>query len=84
MPDPVVKVFDVRTYKELNSISFEPGPAFVLPSVINQSGLVVASAQGTFMTVDIERAWEASFHQVRRADAPPPLSQSLTRPSAPG
>lgn len=72
MPDPMVKIFDVRTFKELTSISFEPGPAFVLPSVIHQGGLVVASAQGTFMTLDVDRAWEASFHQVRLSVSPLP------------
>lgn len=77
MPDPMVKIFDVRMFKELTSISFEPGPAFVLPSVIHQGGLVVASAQGTFMTLDVDRAWEASFHQVRLSVSPLGLPPSL-------
>ncbi|CED82537.1 pab-dependent poly-specific ribonuclease subunit pan2 [Phaffia rhodozyma] len=64
LPDPMVKVFDVRTFKPLPAISFETGPAFVLPDLKKQDSMIVVSVQGSFMAVEIGKPWEARFHQL--------------------
>jgi hypothetical protein len=60
----MVKIYDVRTFKPLPSVTFAAGPAFVLAHPKNPSSLVVASSQGMFQTTDLNKPGEASFHQV--------------------
>ena len=79
LPDPMVNIYDVRTFRPLPPVSFAPGPAFVLTHPKNPSSLVVASAQGMFQTTDINKPGEAGFHQVGLSSSTPVRSEVWVR-----
>lgn len=52
-PDPLVKVYDLRTMRPLPPIPFQDGPAFIDILPKHSSSLVVTSAQGLVNVVDV-------------------------------
>ncbi|WRT65143.1 uncharacterized protein IL334_002085 [Kwoniella shivajii] len=53
MPDPLVKIYDVRTLRPLPPISFPAGPAFALLHPTDSSKMVISSQQGMLQSVDM-------------------------------
>ncbi|KIK13823.1 hypothetical protein PISMIDRAFT_17728 [Pisolithus microcarpus 441] len=64
-PDPLVKVYDLRSMRPLPPIPFSEGPSFINLLPKHSSSLVVTSAQGLVNVVDVSDATNASgFYQV--------------------
>ncbi|WVQ97692.1 PAB-dependent poly(A)-specific ribonuclease subunit PAN2 [Kwoniella sp. CBS 9459] len=53
LPDPLIRLYDVRTLRPLPPISFTAGPAFVLLHPTDSSKIVISSQQGMLQVVDI-------------------------------
>ena len=53
LPDPLVRLYDVRTLRALPPISFPAGPAFCLLHPTDPSRLVISSQQGMLQLVDL-------------------------------
>lgn len=64
-PDPLVKVYDLRTMRALPPIPFPSGPAFIHVLPKRTSSLVVTSLQGLVNVVDAsDPGAPGEFHQV--------------------
>ena len=64
-PDPLVKVYDIRTMTPLPPIAFSAGPAFIHAIPTRTSSLVVVSNQGLINVVDASNSASNEFYQVR-------------------
>lgn len=53
LPDPLVRVYDVRTLRALPPVSFPSGPAFALLDPRDSSRVLIASSQGVLQIVDM-------------------------------
>ncbi|WVQ83826.1 PAB-dependent poly(A)-specific ribonuclease subunit PAN2 [Cryptococcus sp. DSM 104549] len=53
MPDPLVRLYDVRTLRALPPISFPAGPAFALLHPTSSSHVLVSSQTGMLETIDM-------------------------------
>lgn len=63
LPDPLVRLYDIRTLRALPPVSFPPTPAFCILNP-NSSELVVTSQSGTMQTIDINRTGPGGYHQL--------------------
>ncbi|KAI6007843.1 ubiquitin carboxyl-terminal hydrolase-domain-containing protein [Pisolithus marmoratus] len=64
-PDPLVKVYDLRSMRPLTPIPFSEGPSFINLVPKHSSRLVVTSAQGLVNVVDVSDATNANgFYQL--------------------
>lgn len=63
-PDPLVKVYDIRTMTPLPPIAFSAGPAFIHAIPTRASSLVVVSNQGLINVVDASNSASNEFYQV--------------------
>ncbi|WWD08075.1 hypothetical protein V865_006185 [Kwoniella europaea PYCC6329] len=63
LPDPLVKIYDIRTLRPLPPISFPAGPAFALLHPTDPSKLVISSQQGMLQTVDMSTGSTGSMFQ---------------------
>lgn len=67
-PDPLVKVYDIRTMRPLQPIAFSSGPAFIQLLPKRTSSIAVASNQGLINIVDVSNPSSSSeFYQVGHA-----------------
>ncbi|KAH7927078.1 PAB-dependent poly(A)-specific ribonuclease subunit PAN2 [Leucogyrophana mollusca] len=67
-PDPLVKVYDLRTMRPLPPVPFSDGPSFINILPKHSSSLVVTSAQGLVNVVDVSDYSKASgFYQLETA-----------------
>lgn len=65
IPDPLVKVYDIRTMKPLPPVPFPAGPAFINVLPRRSSTIVVTSNQGLINIVDTSNPTNATeFYQV--------------------
>ncbi len=64
-PDPLVKIYDLRTLKALPPIPFSTGPAFITRFPNRPSTLAITSNQGLVQIVDSSNPASNEFHQVR-------------------
>lgn len=64
LPDPMVKLYDVRTLRALPPISFAAGPAFACLHPRDSSKVIVASAQGVLQVIDMSQGASTEFQQV--------------------
>jgi len=65
-PDPLVKVYDIRTMRGLPPIPFPSGPSFISVVPKRSCSVVVASLQGLINIVDASNPTASGeFHQVR-------------------
>jgi PAB-dependent poly(A)-specific ribonuclease subunit 2 len=65
-PDPLVKVYDLRTMRPLPPIPFSAVPAFIHVLPKRSSSLAVVSNHGLINIVDVSNPSAASeFYQVR-------------------
>lgn len=65
IPDPLVKVYDIRTMKPLPPVPFPAGPAFINVLPKRSSTIVVTSNQGLINIVDTSNPTNATeFYQV--------------------
>lgn len=73
VPEPIVKVHDLRTMRALVPIPFSAtgGPALLAVHPKRSSTVIVAAPSGQFQIVDVGNLGEATFHQV-------PVSSYLT------
>lgn len=60
LPDPLVRLYDIRTLRALPPVSFPSGPAFVRLHPSESSKLVIASQQGVLQTYDTSIGADAS------------------------
>ncbi|WVQ76650.1 PAB-dependent poly(A)-specific ribonuclease subunit PAN2 [Cryptococcus sp. DSM 104548] len=63
LPDPLIRLYDVRALRPLPPISFPSGPAFVLLHPTSSSHLVAASQQGMLQTIDMSLGPSATVFQ---------------------
>lgn len=64
-PDPLVKVYDLRTMRPLPPVPFSAGPAFINALPKSSSTVAVTSNQGLINIVDVSNPNTASeFYQV--------------------
>ncbi|KAF8628478.1 hypothetical protein AX15_003989 [Amanita polypyramis BW_CC] len=64
-PDPLVKIYDMRTMRPLQPIPFSSGPTFIQLLPKRSSSVVVASNQGLINIVDASNPSSSSeFHQL--------------------
>lgn len=65
IPDPLVKMYDIRTMKPLPPVPFPAGPAFINVLPKRSSTIVVTSNQGLINIVDTSNPTNAAeFYQV--------------------
>lgn len=65
VPDPLVKVYDLRSMKPLSPVPFPAGPAFIDLMPKRSSSLVITSNQGLVNIVDSSNPSSANeFYQV--------------------
>lgn len=65
-PDPLVKIYDVRTMRALQPIPFSEGPAYINLLPRRSSSLIITSNQGLVNIVDVMNPNNGSeFYQVR-------------------
>jgi PAB-dependent poly(A)-specific ribonuclease subunit 2 len=64
VPDPLVKVYDVRSLRPLAPISFPAGPAFAKFHPRNSSTILAASMLGQFQVTDVANPGAFQYHQV--------------------
>ena len=63
-PDPLVKIYDLRTMRSLSPIAFSSGPAFIHVLPKRASTIVIVSNQGLVNIVDVVNPAAASeFYQ---------------------
>ncbi|KAK8846644.1 PAB-dependent poly(A)-specific ribonuclease subunit PAN2 [Kwoniella newhampshirensis] len=53
LPDPLVRIYDVRTLRPLPPVSFPAGPAFALLHPSDTSKLILSSQQGMLQMIDM-------------------------------
>ncbi|KAL0243535.1 PAB-dependent poly(A)-specific ribonuclease subunit PAN2 [Cryptococcus tetragattii IND107] len=63
LPDPLIRLYDVRALRPLPPISFPSGPAFALLHPSSSSHIVVSSQQGMLQTIDMSLGPSASVFQ---------------------
>ena len=64
-PDPLVKVYDLRTMRPLPPVPFSAGPAFIHALPNQSSGIVIISNQGLVNIVDVSNISALNeFYQV--------------------
>ncbi|OBZ75634.1 PAB-dependent poly(A)-specific ribonuclease subunit PAN2 [Grifola frondosa] len=63
-PDPLVKVYDLRTFKALPPIPFPAGPAFITRIPSHASTIAITSSQGLVQTIDSAYAGTNEFYQL--------------------
>jgi hypothetical protein len=65
IPDPLVKIYDLRSMKPLSPVPFPAGPAFINILPMRSSSLVITSNQGLVNIVDTSNPTSANeFYQV--------------------
>ncbi|GAA96870.1 uncharacterized protein L969DRAFT_87898 [Mixia osmundae IAM 14324] len=64
VPDPLVKVFDVRMLRPLVPVPFPAGPAFIKPHPRLSTTIAVSSLNGSFQIVDTLQQGTVQFHQL--------------------
>ena len=65
IPDPLVKIYDLRSMKPLPPVPFPAGPAFINLLPMRSSSLVITSNQGLVNIVDTSNPTSANeFYQV--------------------
>ena len=64
LPDPLVRLFDVRTLRALPPISFPSGSAFALLHRTDPSRLFISSQQGILQAVDMAAGSSSNFQQL--------------------
>ena len=65
IPDPLVKVYDMRVMRPLPPVPFPAGPAFINSLPRRSSSIVVTSNQGLVNIVDTSNPTNATeFYQV--------------------
>ncbi|ORY23812.1 ubiquitin carboxyl-terminal hydrolase-domain-containing protein [Naematelia encephala] len=64
MPDPMVKLYDVRTLRALPPISFAAGPAFCLVHPTDPSKLLISSQTGMLQVVDMADSGASTLQQL--------------------
>ncbi|TFK86247.1 hypothetical protein K466DRAFT_493169 [Polyporus arcularius HHB13444] len=77
-PDPLVKIYDLRTLKALPPIPFSTGPAFITRFPNRPSTLAITSNQGLVQIVDSSNPASNEFHQL---DAPSFISSVAASPT---
>ena len=60
LPDPLVRLYDIRTLRPLPPVSFPAGPAFVRLHPSDSAKMVIASQQGLLQTYDMSQSSDAS------------------------
>ncbi|KAF8201644.1 ubiquitin carboxyl-terminal hydrolase-domain-containing protein [Pholiota molesta] len=78
-PDPLVKVYDLRTMRPMPPIPFSAGPAFIHTIPNRTSSLVVISNQGLINVVDASNSASNEFYQL---DVPTYVTSSAISPNA--
>jgi hypothetical protein len=64
-PDPLVKVYDLRTMRPLPPVAFSAGPAYINVLPRRPSSIAIISNQGLVNIVDVSNATSVSeFYQV--------------------
>nr|ODO00889.1 PAB-dependent poly(A)-specific ribonuclease subunit PAN2 [Cryptococcus depauperatus CBS 7855] len=63
LPDPLIRLYDVRALRPLPPISFPSGPAFVLLHPSSSSHIVVSSQQGMLQNIDMSLGPSATVFQ---------------------
>jgi hypothetical protein len=63
-PDPLVKVYDLRTMRPLPPLPFSDGPAFINSLPRKDSSIVIVSNQGLINIADISNPNASEFYQV--------------------
>ncbi|CAL1703566.1 unnamed protein product [Somion occarium] len=66
-PDPLVKVYDIRTMRALPPVPFSNGPAFINRIPTRSSTIVVTSNEGLINVVDVTNPTDSEFHQLASA-----------------
>lgn len=79
-PDPLVKVYDLRTMKALPPIPFSTGPAFIQTLSTRNSCLVVVSNQGLINIVDVSDP--SAFSEFYQLDVPSYVTSTSVSPTA--
>jgi len=65
VPDPLVKVFDLRTMRSLPPVPFSANPAFVSVMPKKPSTIAITSSQGLINIVDVaDLSSPHAFYQV--------------------
>jgi hypothetical protein len=62
-PDPLVKVYDLRTMRPLPPLPFSDGPSFISTLPKKDSSVVVVSNQGLINIVDVSNPSANEFYQ---------------------
>ncbi|KAG6850532.1 hypothetical protein H0H93_012148 [Arthromyces matolae] len=63
-PDPLVKIYDLRTMRSLPPIAFSSGPAFLQVLPKRASTIAIVSSQGLVNVVDILNPTASEFYQL--------------------
>ncbi|KAI0792843.1 ubiquitin carboxyl-terminal hydrolase-domain-containing protein [Abortiporus biennis] len=63
-PDPLVKVYDIRTMRSLPPVPFSGGPAFINRLPNRSSTIVVTSNEGLVNVVDVSNPTDSEFYQL--------------------
>ncbi|KDQ59577.1 hypothetical protein JAAARDRAFT_77653 [Jaapia argillacea MUCL 33604] len=78
-PDPLVKVYDIRTFRPLSPVPFSDGPAFINLLPKRPSSVIVTSNQGLINIVDVSNPNKTSeFYQL---DSPSFVSSAAVSPT---
>lgn len=64
LPDPLVRVYDVRTLRPLPPISFPSGPSFALLHPTDTSKIFISSQQGMMQVYDMSSSTSGHFQQL--------------------
>ncbi|KAF8479133.1 PAB-dependent poly-A-specific ribonuclease subunit PAN2 [Russula ochroleuca] len=79
VPDPLVKIYDLRSMRPLSPLPFPSGPAFINLLPMRSSSLVVTSNQGLVNIVDTSNPTSANeFYQL---DTPAFISSAAVSPT---
>lgn len=65
IPDPLVKIFDMRNLRTMSSFNFAAGPSFLAVHPQKSTTLVLTSNTGVVNIVDVLNSTSSEFHQVR-------------------
>jgi PAB-dependent poly(A)-specific ribonuclease subunit 2 len=60
LPDPLVRLYDIRTLRPLPPVSFPAGPGFVRLHPSDSSKLIIASQQGMLQTYDMSQGSDSN------------------------
>jgi PAB-dependent poly(A)-specific ribonuclease subunit 2 len=66
-PDPLVRVYDIRTMRSLAPIAFTLGPAFINVLPRRHSSIVITSREGVVNIADVNAPAATEFYQVKDA-----------------